>query len=271
MTKGKVKVAISGALGRMGKELIRAAAASKECSLASAFEQAGRPEIGKDAGLCAGIEELGIKVGADAKAAIKRGQVLIEFTFPEPTLEHLRLASKCGVAAVIGTTGLSDAQKRELQKYSKTIPVLFSANMSLGMNLLFALARQSAQILDAGYDLEVIEAHHRMKKDAPSGTALKLAEELAAGRGWDLKKAARYHREGLIGARPEMEIGISSIRAGDIVGDHTVILAGTGERLELTHRVSSRATFARGALRAAKWLAAKPAGLYSMQDCLELK
>ncbi len=271
MTDPKIKVAISGASGRMGKELIRAVSQSRDFQLASAFEQKDHPESGKDAGTCAGVSELGVRIGVEAETAIRKSELLIEFSLPEPTLEHLRVAASAGVRMVIGTTGFSEAQKREIEKHSKEIPVLWSPNMSLGMNLLFALAKESAKILGSGYDLEVVESHHRMKKDAPSGTALKLAESLAEGRGWDLKQVARYHREGMIGARPDQEIGIQSIRAGDIVGEHTAILAGTGERVELTHRVSSRAALALGALRAGKWLMEKSPGLYSMQDCLGIK
>jgi len=270
LTESKIRVAISGACGRMGKELIRAVAEFSEFQLVSAFEKASHPEIGTDAGISAGLKELKMKIGSDAEAGIKLAELLIEFTFPEPTIEHLRIAVKYGTRMVIGTTGFSEKQMQEIKKASEKIAILVSPNMSLGVNLLFYLARQSAKILGAGYDLEVIEAHHRQKKDAPSGTALKLAEALAEGRGWDLKEVACYHRQGMIGARPDKQIGIQTIRGGDIVGEHTAIFAGEGERIELTHRVSSRATFAKGALRAGRWLMGKPPGLYSMQDYLEL-
>lgn len=268
MTEQRIRVAISGAGGRMGKELIRAVAEAGDFQLVSALEKKDHPDLGQDAGISAGVAELGIKISSEAEAGIKVAELLIEFSYPEPALEHLRIAGAQGVKAVIGATGFSEAQKQEIKKHSEKISILLSPNMSLGVNLLFSLARESAKVLGPGYDLEVVEAHHRMKKDAPSGTALRLAEALAEGRGWDLKAVACYHREGMIGARPEQEIGIQSIRAGDIIGEHTVILAGAGERIELIHRVSSRQTFAQGALRAGSWLMKKPAGLYSMQDCL---
>ena len=219
----------------------------------------------------AGVGELDVSIGSEAEFDACNADVLIEFTFPKPSLDHLKIMSRLGIPAVVGSTGFNDAQKAEIKKLAKKIPVLVSPNMSVGVNLLFALAQKAASALGSGYDLEVIEAHHRNKQDAPSGTALKLAEALAAGRGWKLSEVACYHREGKTGVRPEKQIGIQTIRAGDIIGEHTAILAGAGERIELVHRASSRQPLAQGALHAARWILDKPPGMYSMGDCLEIE
>jgi len=271
LARKRIKAIVSGAAGRMGTELVKAIAASSDFELACALEQNGHRLLGQDAGTVAGVKALGVPLAAEDEFADCEADVLIEFTFPAPTLAHLKIASGMKLPAVVGSTGFSAGQKAELKKFARKIPVLFSPNMSAGVNLLFALAKKSAQILGQGYDLEVVEAHHRMKQDAPSGTALKLAESLAEGRGWELSEVACFHREGKTGPRPEKQIGIQTIRGGDIIGEHTAILAATGERIELTHRASSRQTFAQGALRAAAWILDKPPGLYSMGDCLGIE
>ena len=267
----RVKVAVAGACGRMGKEIIKAIFEDPEVELASAFERKDHPQIGTDAGQVAGVGELGVKIIDDASSAIAQAEILIDFTYPAPTIEHLEICAEKGKGAVVGTTGLSEVQKERLKSLAEKIPILYSPNMSVGVNLLFALVRKACEVLGRDYDLEVIEAHHRLKKDAPSGTALRLAEILAEVRGWELNEVACYKREGAIGERPKEQIGIQTIRAGDIVGEHTVLFATTGERIELTHKASSRQTFARGALRAVKWLKGKPKGLYSMQECLGIR
>lgn len=271
MANKKIRVIISGAAGRMGKELVRAIAMAKDFKLAYAFEQDNHPLLGKDAGAVAGVGELSVSISPERGLDACDAELLIEFTFPEPTLKHLKIMSRLNIPAVVGTTGFSTAQKAELKKLARKIPILLSPNMSIGVNLLFALARKASQVLGEGYDIEVVEAHHRAKQDAPSGTALRLAEVLAQGRGWKLSEVACYHREGKTGARPAKQIGIQTIRAGDIIGEHTAILAAAGERIELTHRASSRATFAQGALRAGRWILDKPPGLYAMGDCLGIK
>lgn len=263
-----VKAVVCGACGKMGKAIIQAIASSSDFELSGAIEAKGHPELGKDAGAVAGVSEMGVMVGSDGEQAFKVSDVLIDFTNPEATLEHLELASSFSLPCVVGTTGFSSEQLSLIEELSGKIPVLLSPNMSSGVNLLFYLVEESARILGDDFDLEVIEAHHRLKKDAPSGTAVRLSEILAKARGWDLDRVAIYERRGMVGERKREEIGIQSIRAGDIVGEHTVIFGGLGERLELTHRAHSRLTFAYGALRAARFIVGKRAGLYSMRDCL---
>jgi len=267
----EIKVSVAGACGRMGRELVRAITQSQGLKLVSAFEQKEHPLLGRDAGEVAGVGKLGVEVIDSAEQAISQAQVLVEFTYPEPTLEHLEICAKKETRAVVGTTGFTQEQKQKIEELSKKIPILLAPNMSVGVNLLFSLVEQACRILGEDYDLEIIEAHHRLKKDAPSGTALRLGEILARTRGWDFDKVACYHRQGMVGERPKEQIGIQSIRAGDIVGEHTVIFSTIGERIELTHKASSRQTFARGAVRAVRWLWNQPPGLYSMQDCLGIK
>ncbi|HUT55975.1 MAG TPA: 4-hydroxy-tetrahydrodipicolinate reductase [bacterium] len=265
-----IGVVVAGAAGRMGRRLVAAVAEDPGLELKGAVEAAGHPELGRDAGTLAGVRELNVKI-TDALAPLLAGAgVVMDFTSPESTLKNLELCAKSGVAMVIGTTGLGEAHKARAAELARSVAVVLSPNMSVGVNLLFYLTRRAAEILGAGFDIEVVEAHHRLKKDAPSGTALKLAEMAAAGRGWKLSETGRYCREGMIGERPEREIGVQTLRAGDIVGDHTVLLAGPGERIELTHRAHSRDTFAKGAARAAHWVAGRPPGLYDMQDVLGL-
>lgn len=263
-----IPVIIMGAAGRMGSQIISLLREQNELSLASAIEYRTHAAIGRDAGETAGGEKLGVTITPDLPRALKTGRVVIDFTTPEVTAETASLAAKAGVPLVIGTTGLNDSQQRVVQASSKKVAVLHAPNMSIGVNLLFRLAEQAARALGASYDIEIVEAHHRMKKDAPSGTALHLARLLANAIGRKLEQAAVYNRHGREAARQQGQIGIQSVRGGDIVGDHTVIFAGKGERLELTHRAASRDNFARGALLAAKWIVDQPSGLYSMQDLL---
>jgi 4-hydroxy-tetrahydrodipicolinate reductase len=266
-----IKVVVAGAGGRMGGRLVSLIKESKTLELAGAIEKKGHPAVGQDAGQVAGCGPLAIPISDDLSAIADRADVLIEFTAPEATLAHLDIMAARKKAAVIGTTGLSSRQMDEVRTKTKSIPCVFAPNMSVGVNLMLKVIAEMARTLGADYDIEVTEAHHRLKKDAPSGTALKIAQVLAEATGGDLEKVAAYGRKGLIGERKRGEIGIQVIRAGDIVGDHTVVFGGTGERLEITHRASSRDTFARGALRATEWVVKQPPGLYDMQDVLGLK
>ena len=261
---------VCGAAGRMGSTLVRLIHESRELKLAGAVESAHHPNIGKDAGEIAGVGKLGVAIQAELEPLLRNQAVVVEFTAPEATLEHVRLAAKKNVPIVIGTTGLSAKQQEEIEKLARTGRVLISANMSLGVNLLVSLLGKVAGILGDDYDVEIIEAHHRFKKDAPSGTALAMAAPIARALKRDLDKSGVCGRKGIVGERTKEEIGLLSIRAGDIVGEHTVIFGGLGERIEFIHRAQSRETFARGALRAAQWLAKQKKGLYSMQDVLGL-
>jgi 4-hydroxy-tetrahydrodipicolinate reductase len=263
-------VAVAGAAGRVGKALVAAVRAEPGLRLAGALEAPGHPSLGQDAGMLAGIGELRVPITADLAPLLASVRVVIDFTAPAATIKNLEACAAAGVAMVIGTTGLSPAQKEEVKRQAGRIPVVFAPNMSVGVNLLFHLVREAARILGPSFDIEIVEAHHRLKKDAPSGTALRLAEVAAAGRGFTLAESARYCREGIIGERPDKEIGVQTLRGGDIVGDHTVLFAGPGERVEFIHRAHSRETFARGAARAAIWITGREPGLYDMQDVLGL-
>lgn len=266
-----VRIAVAGAAGRMGS---RIAALSQEYTglqLSGAFERKGHKDIGKDVGPLVGIGNIGVLLSDSLESIIDAVDLIISFTTVEASLEHLRLASSRGKAIVIGTTGFSKDAMKEVVEQAKKIPCVMASNMSMGVNLLLKVLQDIARVLGEGYDIEIIEAHHRMKKDAPSGTALKMAQVIADTLNRNLDEVAVYARKGIIGERTSKEIGIQTIRAGDIVGEHTVIFGGLGERIEVTHKVSSRDTFARGALRAALWLSGKPAGLYDMQDVLGLK
>jgi 4-hydroxy-tetrahydrodipicolinate reductase len=263
-----IPVIVMGAAGRMGSRIIALLRDDKAFSLAGAVEYHTHAAIGRDAGEAAGGEKLGVTITADLSRALTQGRVVIDFTSPEVSVETAGLAAKAGVALVTGTTGLTPAQQRALQSAAKKIACLHAPNMSIGVNLLFHLAVRAAGALGSTYDIEIVEAHHRMKKDAPSGTALELARRLADASGRSLEQAAVYDRHDAKSVRQTGQIGIQSIRGGDIIGDHTVIFAGPGERLELTHRAESRDNFARGALLAARWIVDQPHGLYSMQDLL---
>jgi 4-hydroxy-tetrahydrodipicolinate reductase len=265
-----LRVCVAGAAGRMGRALMEAIAATPELRLSGALEAAESDFIGRDAGELVSSPN-GIRISADAPTALGDGDVLIDFTRPEPTLAHLELCARVGVKAVIGTTGFSAAQKDSIRRAASNVSIVFAPNMSVGVNVTFKLIELAAQVLREGYDIEVIEAHHRHKVDAPSGTAVRIGEILAKALNRDLEQDAVYGRHGVTGERKPSTIGFATIRGGDIVGDHTALFAGIGERIEITHRASSRATFAHGALRAARFLADKQRGLFDMQDVLGLR
>jgi 4-hydroxy-tetrahydrodipicolinate reductase len=263
-------VVVAGAAGRMGSRLVALLQEDGAFRLVAALEAPGHAALLKDAGEVAGVPRLGVPITADPESVLGRERILIEFSVPDATLAHLRLVARHGGRAVIGTTGFSAAQRDEVERLAKQVPILLSPNMSVGVNVAFRVLADMARLLGDDYDVEISETHHRFKKDAPSGTALRLAEIVAHTLGRDLAQAAVYGRHGLPGERPRQEIGILSARSGDVVGEHTVSFGALGERLELTHRAHSRDTFARGALRAARFIATAPAGLYSMQDALGL-
>ncbi len=269
-TDTPLRIAIAGASGRMGHMLIQAVqAAAPVCVLAGALDVPGSPALGQDAAGFAG--RTGVLITADIGIGLAKAQVLIDFTRPEGTLAHLHACRQHGVNMVIGTTGFSDAQKAEIAAAAQDIAIVMAPNMSVGVNVTLKLLEMAAKALQHGYDIEIIEAHHRHKVDAPSGTALKMGEVIAQAIGRDLKDCAVYAREGVTGERDPSTIGFSTIRGGDIVGDHTVLFAGTGERIEVTHKSSSRETYAQGSLRAARFLAGRTSGLFDMFDVLGLK
>ena len=269
-TTGAIAVAIAGASGRMGHMLIEAVRADSEFALAGALDLASSPDIGQDAGAYAG-QTTGVHITADLHAGLAHSKVLIDFTRPEGTMAHLQACQALGVGMVIGTTGFSEAQKAQIAEAARHIPIMMAPNMSVGVNVTLKLLEMAAKALSTGYDIEIIEAHHRHKVDAPSGTALKMGEVIAAALGRDLQDCAVYAREGVTGERDPSSIGFATIRGGDIVGDHTVLFAGTGERIEISHKSSSRATYAQGSLRAVRFLAGQKAGLFDMFDVLGLK
>jgi len=264
-------VIVCGAAGRMGSTLVRLIHEGRAAKLAGAVESSSSPQINKDAGEVAGVGRIGVPIVAQIAPLLKGQVVVIEFTTPEATLEHVKLAARKNVPIVIGTTGFSQKQLAEIKRFSRRTRVLISPNMSLGVNLLVSLLGKVAETLGEDYDVEIVEAHHRFKKDAPSGTALALARPIAQAFKRDLDKVGVCGRKGIVGEREKKEIGLMSVRAGDIVGEHTVIFGGLGERIEFIHRAHSRETFSRGALRAAQWLVKQKKGLYSMQDVLELE
>ena len=265
-----IRFAIAGSGGRMGRTLIEAVFNADDARLVAALELPGNPLLGKDAGELLG-QPCGVAISADAEAALAQADCLIDFTRPEATLEHLAVCRKRGVHMVIGTTGFTTEQKLTIQDASRDIPIVFAPNMAVGVNAVFKLLDVAARILNEGYDVEVIEAHHRHKVDAPSGTALRMGEVVAAALGRDLAECAVYGREGHTGERPATQIGFATVRGGDIVGDHTVLFAGTGERVEITHKAASRMPYALGSLRAARFMRGRVKGLYDMQDVLGLR
>jgi 4-hydroxy-tetrahydrodipicolinate reductase len=270
LTASALRIAIAGTTGRMGQMLVDAVRAASDLQLSGALDRAGSPAIGLDAAAFAG-QHTGVNISADLHQGLSGAQVLIDFTRPEGTLAHLAVCRELGVNAVIGTTGFSDAQKAEIAVIAQDIAIVMAPNMSVGVNVTLKLLEMAAKALSTGYDIEIIEAHHRHKVDAPSGTALKMGEVIADALGRDLKDCAVYAREGVTGERDPSSIGFATIRGGDIVGDHTVLFAGTGERIEITHKSSSRATYAQGSLRAARFLAQQQRGLFDMFDVLNLK
>jgi len=262
---------VAGAAGRMGSRLIACLRDAPDLTLTAALEAAGHPALGRDAGEAAGVGSTGIAITADPGAVITRDRVLIEFSVPAATLAHLRLVAECGARAVIGTTGLGASEREEIAALARRAAIMLAPNMSVGVTVALKILAEMARALGDDYDVEITEVHHRFKKDAPSGTALRMAEVVAEALGRDLEKVAVYGRQGLPGERPGREIAVLSQRSGDVVGEHTVSFGTLGERLELTHRAHSRDTFARGAVRAARWITRQPPGLYSMQDVLGLR
>jgi 4-hydroxy-tetrahydrodipicolinate reductase len=266
-----IKVIIAGAAGRMGQRVAEMVRRHPQLQYVAGFEAQGHPSIGKDAGLLAVGEANGVIIGEGLESVIDKGDVIIDFTFHRATMEFAEVAARYGKAMVIGTTGLTTEELTELQRLTKNFPCVQAPNMSACVNVLFKLVKQTAAILGDDYDIEIIEAHHNKKKDAPSGTALKFAEMAAEGAGRNLSEVAVFERNGIIGERKPKEIGIQSIRAADIVGEHTVFFAGPGERIELVHRAHSRDHFARGAATAAAWIVGRECGMYSMFDVLGLQ
>ena len=264
-----IKIAVVGASGRMGRMIIESALKDAGVRLVAAIDQPETSAIGKDAGELVG-QPCGVMVTSDVEAGIALADCLIDFTRPEGTLHHLSICRRHHVGMVIGTTGFDAAGKAAIAEAGKEIPVVFAPNMSVGVNVMFKLLDMATHILSEGYDIEIVEAHHRMKVDAPSGTALRMGEVIAAALGRDLKDCAVYERHGHTGERDPSSIGFATIRGGDIVGDHTVLFAGTGERIEISHKSSNRAGYAQGSLRAARFLAGRASGLYDMADVLGL-
>jgi 4-hydroxy-tetrahydrodipicolinate reductase len=254
----------------MGQMLVEAVQGSGDCMLSGALDMASSPALGLDAGAFGG-KLTGVSITAEVGAALSESQFLIDFTRPEGTMAHLRACVDHGVKLVIGTTGFTEAQKAEIAEASKTIAIMMAPNMSVGVNVTLKLLEMAAKAMSTGYDIEIIEAHHRHKVDAPSGTALKMGEVIATALGRDLKECAVYAREGVTGERDPSSIGFATVRGGDIVGDHTVLFAGIGERIEITHKSSSRSTYAQGSLRAVRFLAGKSSGLHDMFDVLGLR
>jgi 4-hydroxy-tetrahydrodipicolinate reductase len=265
-----LRIAIVGASGRMGRVLIESVLNTPNTVLAAAVDQADSGFLGQDAGLFCGIKT-GILIQTDLNSALAVSDILIDFTRPEGTLRHIQACQAHKVGLIIGTTGFSAAEKALITQASLTLPIVFAANYSVGVTLSLCLLEMAARVLNTGYDIEITEAHHRNKIDAPSGTALAMGEAVAKALGKNLKDVAVYSREGDTGIRDAQSIGFSTVRGGDIVGDHTVLFAGIGERLEITHKASSRNTFAQGAIRASLWLAQQKSGLFDMQDVLNLK
>ena len=261
---------MAGASGRMGRLLIEAVLGSEHCTLAGALDVAQSPALGQDAAAFLG-QRSGALITADLARGLAAAQVLIDFTRPEGTLAHLAMCRQLGVAAVIGTTGFSAEQKAQIEEHATALPIVLAPNMSMGVNVMLRLLDFAARSFSAGYDIEIIEAHHRHKVDAPSGTALAMGETVARALGRELNDCAVLSRAGTTGERDPSSIGFASVRGGDIIGEHTVMFAGSGERIEITHRSFSRANYAAGSLRAAQYLAGRGAGLYGMDDVLGLK
>ncbi|SPD73578.1 4-hydroxy-tetrahydrodipicolinate reductase [uncultured Desulfobacterium sp.] len=266
-----IKAIVAGAAGRMGKRIIDMIHKNPDVTLSGAFERPDHPNINEDAGLVAGIGEMGVKIAGSFEDVIDQGDVLIDFTTPKATLENMVPASQRGLAVVIGTTGITGDVLRDVKELARKTRCVMAPNMSVGVNVMFKIAQEMAEILGSDYDMEILEVHHRLKKDAPSGTAMRLAQVLADAAGRDLARVGVYERKGIIGERTNEEIGIQTWRGGDITGEHTVMFAGIGERLELIHRAHNRDNFARGAVKAAIWVINQPTGLYDMQDVLGLR
>lgn len=266
-----VKIIVTGATGRMGSRIVALSRDYRDLKLVGALERKGHESVGRDVGQLAGIGEVNVRVTDQLGDIADGGDVVIDFTSTSATLEHVKTAAGHRKAMVIGTTGLSREEIQSIRDMGKGIPIVLAPNMSVGVNLLLKVLQDVARVLGDDYDIEIVEAHHRLKKDAPSGTALKMAQVIADAVNRNLDEVAVYARKGMTGERTKKEIGIQTVRAGDIVGEHTVLFGGLGERIEITHKASSRDTFARGALKAASWVAGRQPGLYDMQDVLGLK
>jgi 4-hydroxy-tetrahydrodipicolinate reductase len=264
-----IKVAVTGAAGRMGGRIITLITEAEGLEVAGAIEMAGHARLGDDAGYVAGCGDLGVAITDSLEQALANADVLIDFTWPEVTIGNAEVCGRLGKAMVVGTTGLNQEQRDVISRVAE--PVVFAPNMSVGVNVCFKLLKDMAKTLGEGFDVEIVELHHNKKKDSPSGTAVRMGEIVADALDRNYNEVANYHREGMCGERSQDEIGMQTVRGGDIVGEHTVYFIGMGERIELTHRAMSRDMFARGAVRAAGWLAEKPVGLYDMQDVLGLK
>ncbi|MEA3453722.1 MAG: 4-hydroxy-tetrahydrodipicolinate reductase [Candidatus Caldatribacteriota bacterium] len=265
-----INVIVCGGCGKMGSAVARLIHQNEDMKLVGIIESPSHPGIGKDWGISVGLSKTGVIITDNLEEIIQNTNQVVEFTNPQVSLKHLEIVSKYKKAMIMGTTGFSSEEIEKINKSAQDIPFLLSPNMSLGVNLLFKLAAETAAALSNDYDIEIVEAHHRFKKDAPSGTAKKLAQEIAKAKGVSLDKVAIYGREGIIGERKRGEIGIHSIRSGDITGEHTVMFTALGERLELTHKAHSRDTFAYGTIQAIKFIKGKPAGFYEMKDVLKI-
>ncbi|MBN2397725.1 MAG: 4-hydroxy-tetrahydrodipicolinate reductase [Deltaproteobacteria bacterium] len=266
-----IKVIVTGAAGRMGGRIATLVRGDDRMELVGAVEQKGHPLIGTDIGAFLGLGETGVVLEGSLSACIDRGDVVIDFSSHTASLGHLGVAAGYGKAIVIGSTGFTPDEMGQVAGFSKEVRCVLAPNMSVGVNVMFKVLKDVAAILGDGYDVEIVEAHHNQKKDAPSGTAVKMAQIVAEALDRDIEKVGVYGRRGMVGARPQAEIGVHAVRAGDIVGEHTVLFGGMGERLEFTHRAHSRDNFARGAIRAALWIVDQGNGLYDMQDVLGLK
>jgi 4-hydroxy-tetrahydrodipicolinate reductase len=265
-----VNVVVTGAAGRMGTQIVRLVRATAGTSISGAVERPG-PAIGQDAGALAGVGAIGVAVVDDLAKALGGAGAVVDFTSHEASARHAELCAGRGIPLVIGSTGFTPEAKARVAEAARKIPIVLSPNMSVGVNVLFELVRQAARVLGDGYDVEIVELHHKKKRDAPSGTAVRLGEVAAEALGRDPKDALAYARHGILGERPPWQIGVQTLRGGDVVGEHTVFFCGEGERLELTHRATSREQFARGAVRAAQWIVGRPAGLYDVADVLGLR
>lgn len=265
-----IKIGMVGAAGKMGRRIIDLMNADERCTLSGALEHSACPFLGHDAGEVAGCGKLGVKITSDMEEALGSCDVFIDFTGAEPTMNNLAAYAKLGKAMVIGSTGLNAEQTEKVKALATNLPVLFSPNMSMGVNLTFKVLEMVSKAIGERYDIEIVESHHRLKKDAPSGTAMKMGEVIANVLGRDIEKDGAFCRHGIIGPRTDKEIGMQTLRAGDIVGEHTVMFCGQGERIEITHRAHTRDTFASGAISAAVWMGGKPNGFYTMFDVLGL-
>jgi len=265
------RIVVTGAAGRMGGRIITLATEADELEVAGAVEMTGHPKIGEDAGYVAGCGDLGVMIVDSLEEALADADLLVDFTFPQVSLSNAAVCAKLGKAMIVGSTGFTPEERKQLETLAEKTPIVFAPNMSVGVNVCFKLLKDLAKTLGDGFDVEIVELHHNKKKDSPSGTAVRMGEVVADALGRDYNQVANYHREGMCGERSSEEIGMQTVRGGDIVGEHTVYFIGMGERIELTHRAMSRDMFARGAIRAAGWLKGKAPGIYDMQDVLDLK